>query len=240
MFDDVSEAVAGLVAALGASVPVFQPITAFDAAVVVEAAEAGLVAIWDDAPAGAAVLLSSLACERLGLELADPAELEKSCWVRRGRDCPAPADNVLDPAEVTGGPVRCPEGGWPDEPIAMMIKAEERAGWARKLGLPALPILILGSGRAGWAPAIEAPGAACPICRGRKLSPITACLACCRSGVDGRLPLIEDHERPKRSASAGGARKPKRRASASTTTATTSASAELAGGRGRATPKKAG
>lgn len=235
MFDGLSGAATAMLEALGAACPVYVAVGTFDAATVNEAAEAGLVSLWDDAPSGPAILLSSLACEALDLELADPGAIEASRWVRRGRDCPPPALDAVDPAEVCGGPVRRPEDGWPDEPIAMMIQAEERAGWARKLGLPALPILILGSGRAGWAPAIEAPGAACPICRGRKLSPITACLACCRSGVDGRLPLIEDHERPKRSATTT-ARK-RRRASA-----TTSTSAELAGGTGRATPrpKKAG
>lgn len=214
-----------LICELGTASPVYVPARLFPSELVAEAIAAGMVSSWSDSPAGEAVLLSSLAVEALNLELHDPGEIERTRWVRRGLDRPPAAYDCIDLGSLDeSGGVRLnrPPGGFDDEPVKRLIGIEElleRLARPREPGAfgdirPAIvptPILVHGSTRPGWSPAIEPignpsrpGGSACPICRGRAMTPLELCLSCCRSGVDGMLPKVSDHEKPRRGAPGRG------------------------------------
>jgi hypothetical protein len=73
-------------------------------------------------------------------------------------------------------------------------KASKRSLWAHHQESGTLPtmLLVLGTDRVGWTPAIEkqAPGA-CEVCGNQKLGARHYCLACQRSGIDPRLPAVK-------------------------------------------------
>jgi hypothetical protein len=179
--------------------PVFVRARSLPAALIRDGIASGLVSEWEDSPVGRAVLLSSLGCERMGLELSE-GEIEDSRWVPIGSAVPASS---------SGPDGEVPDGASPEpEPLDALIAQEE----ATDIGEPApkrsarepgersapRPIVILGSSHPCWSPAVERGGASsCRVCRGRRLRPIEYCLACARSGTDHRLPHVPDRERPR-------------------------------------------
>jgi hypothetical protein len=62
--------------------------------------------------------------------------------------------------------------------------------WRPPAELPEM-LLILGVGLVGWTPAIEQRpmNGPCLVCGSRKLKGREFCIACCRSGLDPRLPV---------------------------------------------------
>lgn len=196
---------------LAVAVPVYLPIRSLPKALVCQALDSGVVSEWSDSPAGRAILLSSLECERRDLVLTDD-DVDKARWIRRGAERSIPP--LAPVVEVPDGPGDAPG------PLDLLIEREtaleelarppsvkpgDPAGAvAAILGprTPRLPLVLLGSTRPDWRPAVDRvdsrPAASpCAVCGGRKLAAIEACLACLRSGVDHLLPKVPEHERPR-------------------------------------------
>jgi hypothetical protein len=197
---------AELVGHLAAARPVYEAARRFPTALVREAIASGRVSEWEDSPIGRAILLSGLECERRGLELADVA-LERSQWVSiRSRRTTPSGPPIEDAPEVD-------VGGDEPEPIDALIAREEQEAReqgpladrpGRRIGdrEPPRPIVILGSTLPCWSRSVERLGAdPCRVCGGR-LRPSEYCLACCRSGIDHRLPSVPPPAKKKRLAGA--------------------------------------
>ena len=192
--------------------PVYVPTASLPADAVREAIAAGLASEWEDSPAGPALLLSSLACEQRGLTLDDEKDIGASRWVAIGQWKPAVCfdptlPDEFDQAAPGPGPLATliasearlhrwdPDA--PDEGYIAPAEPGQRHGSVMTGCNAPVPVLILGTGRPLWTPAIEAPASPCPVCQGRELAENAACLACLRSGIDLMLPEVLESEKPR-------------------------------------------
>lgn len=174
------------------TVPGLLRLDADDAAQVVdELVEQGLAEVWADGPAGASLIVSTVAAERLGVELVDhgygmrwvkrgskPRERDLSRWGLRatnetdafgGRETPMTLDNFVDTRGVG--------------PSGVLLTGKE---------VIPFPYVVIDPGFV-WPTALP-PAGPCPVCRGRRLQRHEACVYCDRSGVDH---LIRSLPKPK-------------------------------------------
>lgn len=191
-----------LLADLGAAKPYYVPVDRYPDALVRDARDQDLIEDWPDSPVGPAIVLSSLVASKLDLVLSDTVDLEASRWVPRHKSRPRRADETV--IEAPDG-----ESGAPG-PLDRLIGIEDvldaaakpgKSGFISRLvgGGTLAPLILVGTGTPGWRPELEPAdeppiavgpppaGAPCPVCRGRRLSRIEACLGCLKSGVDDRL-----------------------------------------------------
>jgi hypothetical protein len=159
------------------------------ARVVVKAHEEGLVAIWEGE---GYVTLTPLAAERLGVELTIDSQL----WIPRGKSYEEKVG--LRPGEEwSPRDPTCYADPTLPEPLDVMVDVEMRGAliapghWWLRDGSTLKVGNVVGVGRPWpWA-LLAGPGEPCRGCDGRRLSRVTYCCVCNRSGVDGLLPAVE-------------------------------------------------
>jgi hypothetical protein len=171
-----------------------------------------LVSVWENAPGGPSVVLTTLGADRLGLELDDSGKLGQMAWVRVGSITCIRTKTLQPKDEEIGELLRAqPDPHLPATTLDGLIVLEERErripqtrpkgkGTRTDYNLDRPSIegfrcsTVLGIGYVGWTPSVErkpTDGRTCRICGGQTLRKSRACLACLQSGIDFLLPKVK-------------------------------------------------